>query len=968
VVLHQPRAGVPAHESGAILQARCKAESRELKVVFEGGHTMDEIREQSNSRFELQLEKELRFALVMYGGVSLAIYINGVAQEFYSLVRATAEDGTGNLLPPQSKTEETYRKLASALGASGIQTPDTKIRSRFVVDILSGTSAGGINAVFLAKALAQGQDFGALETLWIHQADISMLLNDKHSGPNPAGFRISKQYPPESVLDSGKMYALLLSALDRMEENRPQHPVLVQEVDLFVTTTDLAGLATPLTLADQVVFERRHRAVFRFRRSPYLPASPAPGQDGLTGGFRDDFRGEFNPFLAFAGRCTSAFPVAFEPTRLKDIDPILQQSDYWRTKATGSANPQWQRFLDDYVAEDGQLDRKHPPSRYPSRAFADGGYLNNKPFSYAIEELGIRGGDLPYERKLVYIEPSPETMSNQSSEWQKPDAIANALAASLTLPRYQTIGEDLRRVTVRNHLVQKIQGIIGEIDNDIDGDPEFLRAWLPYDSATYLNTDLTTMVNKRGALYAGYHRLKIKSVTEDLTRFIVAALNLDEASDDFRVIYYLVWAWRSGQYSCDLDPNFPQKHLESDFLLQFDGAYRERRWYFVQHRLDTLYGLGQNAARVLQAAGIHLPLPETGSELAIQLQLAIRKVRGQRTGVPDKGLVSILAELRLLRNQLLQRGHANPLSAIFKAEGSIDIEKVRGSNLLHSSEDLNRRSAEEFLRGDGKSFHIAIQEAMSVISKKLGMPFRDGHQAMQITFPPVELPETFAVNQVLPYFVRYFYDRFDFYDAVAFPITYGTDVGILKTAEVHRVSPQDATSLINELDDPKQRRKLAGDTLFAFGSFFQRWWRENDVMWGRLDGAERIITMLLTGKENQDLRSQLIEEAHLGIIEETMSKVNFRSFKDAIVAQFRDTGKSRQPDQQFAPLTASAQPPGSFLTPGFVRDFLRSSFSVDRTYRLGWTLPIAARSVKIAAYLLYFISKERRRAGRSRAS
>ena len=27
------------------------------------------------------IEKEIRFAIVMYGGVSLAIYINGVAQE-----------------------------------------------------------------------------------------------------------------------------------------------------------------------------------------------------------------------------------------------------------------------------------------------------------------------------------------------------------------------------------------------------------------------------------------------------------------------------------------------------------------------------------------------------------------------------------------------------------------------------------------------------------------------------------------------------------------------------------------------------------------------------------------------------------------------------------------------------------------------------------------------------------------------
>ena len=35
-------------------------------------------------------QREVRFAVVMYGGVSLAIYINGVAQELLNMVRATA--------------------------------------------------------------------------------------------------------------------------------------------------------------------------------------------------------------------------------------------------------------------------------------------------------------------------------------------------------------------------------------------------------------------------------------------------------------------------------------------------------------------------------------------------------------------------------------------------------------------------------------------------------------------------------------------------------------------------------------------------------------------------------------------------------------------------------------------------------------------------------------------------------------
>src|ERR1700761_5255226 len=100
------------------MQSNPSGSSCKTEFNGSGGNTMGEIHEQSNPRFELQLEKEVRFALVMYGGVSLAIYINGVAQEFYSLVRATADDGKGNLLPVQGKTEEIYRKLASALGAS----------------------------------------------------------------------------------------------------------------------------------------------------------------------------------------------------------------------------------------------------------------------------------------------------------------------------------------------------------------------------------------------------------------------------------------------------------------------------------------------------------------------------------------------------------------------------------------------------------------------------------------------------------------------------------------------------------------------------------------------------------------------------------------------------------------------------------------------------------------------------------
>jgi hypothetical protein len=73
------------------------------------------------------------------------------------------------------------------------------------------------------------------------------------------------------------------------------------EIDLYATTTDIEGVPVPIRLLDNVVYERRFRNVFHFR---------------FIADERDDFQLDNNPFLAFAARCTSPFPFAFEPISL----------------------------------------------------------------------------------------------------------------------------------------------------------------------------------------------------------------------------------------------------------------------------------------------------------------------------------------------------------------------------------------------------------------------------------------------------------------------------------------------------------------------------------------------------------------------------------------------------------------------------------------------------------------------------
>src|SRR5215468_555307 len=48
-----------------------------------------------DDRTPIDGDREVRIALVLYGGVSLAIYIHGVTQELLRAVRATAAAATG---------------------------------------------------------------------------------------------------------------------------------------------------------------------------------------------------------------------------------------------------------------------------------------------------------------------------------------------------------------------------------------------------------------------------------------------------------------------------------------------------------------------------------------------------------------------------------------------------------------------------------------------------------------------------------------------------------------------------------------------------------------------------------------------------------------------------------------------------------------------------------------------------------
>ena len=406
---------------------------------------------------------EIRYGVVMYGGVSLALYINGVTNELYEMACATPTSGVAKSVITNEGTQEIYARLAWLVNNAGLiktysnhiqrrgkQGPerpsdvwnqlDTTGQSptRLVVDVIAGTSAGAINGIFLAKALVNGEQFSPLAQMWVQEGDIGKLLHDSQSYNDLEGVDDASMCP-KSLLNSNRMYCRLFDALEGMKpiNNDGQRKPVVEEMDLFVTTTDIEGSPVPLRLFDKVVYERRYKQHFHFAYRYE----------------RNDFDKNNFGFLAFAARCTSAFPFAFEPMTLKaamDLKPGFFAEEKQR------------RFFP-------HLPRKEVgDGRHCSRAFGDGGYLDNKPFSYVAETLSVRQATVPVQRKIVYIEPSPEALPTNFTHQHSPlppNALKHSLAALISIPRYETIREDLQVVLDRNRRIESVERIVrdGEI-------------------------------------------------------------------------------------------------------------------------------------------------------------------------------------------------------------------------------------------------------------------------------------------------------------------------------------------------------------------------------------------------------------------------------------------------------------------------------------------------------------------------
>jgi patatin-related protein len=671
--------------------------------------------------------RELRLALVCYGGVSLAIYMHGITKELEKLARASSRvngDGVENPYPPDRTEHAYFNALRRKAGADGFHT-------RVVVDIISGTSAGGINGVCLAKALALDAPQDGLRDLWLTKGAILKLLSRWPKLPPLAGNRMLKWLGGAFAdMDGHVGGSLMPSGLT---------------LNLFVTTTDINGYNRQIPIADPPAINTVvNKHVFEF--------SDRDGAGNLDS--------EHNPALAFAARATSCFPGAFPATALSDIEHEEAR----------------QRFPSEFC-------RVYELAGSPvdNTFFVDGGVLDNFPFKHAVRAIAGKPAATQVDRRLLFVEPDPAS-PGRSPDGATPGFRATIWAGLSKLPRRQPIGDALDELMAYNQRVRRVKQMIGAVEDDVLTAVEPLLR-LEFDAANHAANAGAIAASSFG--FQAYLRLKLLSVVEGIATAVCRLTDYPETTTQELFVRQtlLAWATAANLVKTDGDPSDEQMK----FLRTFDLGYGHRRLAFVIARVNHFYGTYEREPLNVLKHRLYELIAELGGVLerpeAAFLPHAVDEIFGEERIAP------YLEGWRV--SQFLQ-----------SARPEIDeLRATLGSYLDGALEGFGERSYAELER-----LTAAMPAAM-----------RDDLRAHYLGFP--------------------------YWDSTTYPARSLSDVGELDEVQVVRVSPLDTHRLTNG-KPATAAAKLHGVALGHFGAFFRRSWRENDYLWGRLDGAERLLWLI----------------------------------------------------------------------------------------------------------------------------
>lgn len=819
-----------------------------------------------------EFHREFRLGLVVYGGVSLAVYMNGVCREFYNAVR-----GRG------------VYKLIKALTDSDI-----------VVDIISGTSAGGINGVLLSYALTNSSeketfDFKNFSGVWRDSGDINELLREVNSSGDV-----------NSILDGEGYYQnALASAFQSVWEKRKKAPdddwfSDFSELDLFVTGTDVLGkISRYFDNTGKLIEVNDHHAVFILKHRKNRKTPFQPDDNGIT-----------QKALAKLCRITSCFPVAFPVVTVKLKDD--------------TKNPD--RKIDQQLVEWGDLNNRVIPKEKPENGyqlhFVDGGVLDNRPFGYTIQEIYYRHFYRSVDRKLFYIDPSPDKFLDSPSfkRMAKPNIWESAIDSLIGLPRYESIAVDLQEIADKNERVRRYKFLRstvistaektledklqkGEIkiengklcpNHDLQKelnlsslrDNHSLSDDIPSDEQIYLRCRLISLRDRVLPLITGLSQAKDTTPNTDKQKILQTAADLlsyigdpDKQRDRERYLHEKGYEVQGIDINYSIRKHFfilneivkskeQAEYSEFNKCLENLARYLNRQLSLleaIKFAIDSMFMIDHiqdDFARLIQEVNKLEKIHEKRDNIFSYL-LHFHRYLLDADQLPNESLLENYREdqpcltserksfFQVLSNNLPKTlaveidGESHHNSYTWLPSNSIDniLQQLKArANKLVNRDTLDKKTPDSSLiwqdkyRFDGHGFHGILSEIDAISNQLI--------ELLKYSLPDNNVKNLAENAKNLSNKLSLKFCCFESIDQQIYPYEYLSDIRSDDLLEIARISPDDSQKGFGR--GKKLEERLAGVQLGAFGGFFKKSWRSNDILWGRLDGLNRLVDCLLT--------------------------------------------------------------------------------------------------------------------------
>ena len=306
-----------------------------------------------------------------------------------------------------------------------------------------------------------------------------------------------------------------------------------------------------------------------------------------------------------------------------------------------------------------ELPSQKPPDGYQLH-FVDGGVLDNRPFSYTIREIYYRVAYRPVERRLFYIDPSPDQFlgSPKFNQMARPSIWETVSDSLVGMPRYESISGDLQEIKDRNERVLRYKFLrasaerVGEARLEANQQGEQLSTDAVRRQQTYLRCRLVGMRDRilplilqiDQASASQDNQLLLESAAQMLTQYIADRKKQEQREELLRQL---------GQEIRNLDVDYAlRKHfflLEKICQCMADPQYQDEAAYPNLHltlrRLAEKIGWQVALLEIIQAALVGMLQSDAASQTFYDL---LEQAQGNSATARERTYIYLLALHRFL--------------------------------------------------------------------------------------------------------------------------------------------------------------------------------------------------------------------------------------------------------------------------------------------------------------------------------